>query len=117
MLMLSLFIQGDVQSHLKTTITVLMFCLPFVATLAFLAGLFDGHTRFRRVNTEILTKKIILGVIFIILSLMALVITQMYNLDSPSTVYLLIGIFGGCLVCNMFLGLLGASILNAKFPG
>ena len=117
MLILSLFIQGDIQSHLKATITVLTFCIPFVATIAFLAGIFDGHIRFRKVTTEILLKKVVLGVIFVILSLTAFVLTWMFSLDSPSTVYMLIGLFGGCLICNVLLGLLGASLLNAKFPG
>jgi uncharacterized membrane protein len=117
LLPLTLFIRGEIQTYLTATITVLTFCLPFVTAIAFLAGLFDGRIRFRRLTTEILTKKMILGLILIVLSLAAFILTQFYSLDSPALVYLLIAVFCGCLVCSILLALLGVGLLNAKFPG
>lgn len=117
LLPLTLFMEGRIQSHLISTITVLTFCLPVVTALAFLAGLFDGHIRFRRVTTEILMKKIILGLVLIVLTLAAFIVMLTNPPDTPSIIYLLILLFAGCLVCNILLALMGVGLLKAKFPG
>ena len=104
------------KNELAATIRVLAFCLPFTLIGAFLSGMLDGKTRFRRYTTPILKRKIFIGGVFLVLSLLLLAATQVGPQSVAADVTVLL-LSAGCLVCSMFLGLLGASLLEAKFPG
>lgn len=112
-----LFLNGPLKNELLSTNRVLAFCLPFTLVGAFLSGMLDGKIRFRRYTTPILKRKIIVGSVFFVLSLLLLAVTQIRPLQSVSMDVSIILLSAGCLVCSMFLGLLGASLVEAKFPG
>jgi hypothetical protein len=113
----ALFINGTVKNELLIAIKILAFCLPFTLVGSVLSGMLDGKTRFRRYTTPILRRKTIVGVVFFVLSVLLMVVTQASPVQSVSTVVLMVLLSAGCLVCSMFLGLLGTSLLDAKFPG
>jgi uncharacterized membrane protein len=117
-LSLSACVLGDsVRYLIGATVTVLGVALPFVVAGAFLAGLLDGKVRFRRVTTPILVQKMVLGGLFFVFScgISAIVLSQ--PSISSKTLLLVAGLSLPALGCATFLGLLGASIINAKFPG
>ncbi len=112
-----LFVNGPLRNELVITIKILAFCLPFTLIGAFLSGMLDGKTRFRRYATPILKRKIVIGSLFFVLSLALLVVTQIEPPPSVGMDLLIILLNAGCLLCSMFLGLLGTSLAEAKFPG
>lgn len=110
------FVNEPLKNELAATVRVLAFCLPFTLIGAFLSGMLDGKTRFRRYTTPILKRKIFIGGVFLVLSLLLPAATQVGPQSVAADVTVLL-LSAGCLVCSMFLGLLGASLLEAKFPG
>ena len=106
-----------IKDALCSTMKVLSFSLPFFVILSFLTGLLDGKTRFRKVTTPFLKKKIIIGLIFFITSiaLAALAFTEQFP-STPTFEYftILTIIAAGCTVS---LGLIGGRLTEAKFPG
>ncbi|MBN1983932.1 MAG: hypothetical protein JW795_20540 [Chitinivibrionales bacterium] len=115
--LLALFMHGSILAKITATITVLCYSLPFVVLSAFAAGLLDGKIRFRRVTTPLLKRKIILGILFFVIS-GALFFLAMNNPSPTPAIFSLIAILSGCaLVCASILALIGVSILHAKFPG
>ena len=112
-----LFIHQPFRNDLLSAIKVMAFCLPFTLVGAFLSGLLDGKTRFRRYTTPILKRKIIIGLVFFALSLLLATVSQTSASQSISMDVSIIILSAGCFLCSMFLGLLGSSLLDAKFPG
>ena len=106
-----------VKDALCYTMKVISFSLPFFVVLSFLTGLLDGKTRFRKVTTPFLKKKIIIGLIFFITSiaLAALAFTEQFP-STPTLEYftILTIIAAGCTVS---LGIIGSRLTEAKFPG
>ena len=111
------FMSGPLRSELVITIGILAFCLPFTLVGAFLSGMLDGKTRFCRYTTPILMRKIVIASLFFVLSLLLLVFIQARPLQGAGMDVAIILLSAGCLACSMFLGLLGASLMEAKFPG
>ena len=66
---LSYFAPLAIKEALFDSIQVISFLLPFFVVLSLLTGLFDGKIRFRKVTTPFLKKKIIIGPLFLIISI------------------------------------------------
>ena len=62
-------------------------------------------------------RKIMIGSLFFVLSLLLLVVIQARPLQGAGMDVAIILLSAGCLACSMFLGLLGAGLMEAKFPG
>lgn len=105
------------KNDLLSTIKILSFLLPIVVLGAFGSGLLDGKTRFRKVTTPILVQKITLGILFFVFSSVMLVLAFFFDLNTILvwTLFLLCNLI--CFVMSMKLGLLGSSLLNARFRG
>jgi uncharacterized membrane protein/rubredoxin len=112
-----LFAGAELRNGLFSTIKVLSFCLPIVAIAAIASGVLDGITRFRKVTTLILERKILFGGIFFVFSCGMLVLTMFFSLETPAIVILFAVSNFICFVSSGMLGLLGSSIINARFPG
>jgi rubredoxin len=112
-----LIIPGVWSGEIYTGLKVLGALLPFVVIGAFLAGLLDGKTRFKKLSTPILKKKIVLGLIFFACSLVMFFIILFTGFDSFALRLIFTGSnligFGA----SVWLGLLGTSILRSEFPG
>ncbi|HET7838544.1 MAG TPA: hypothetical protein VFL04_02205 [Rectinemataceae bacterium] len=108
---------GDFRALVLDTTRVLTVVLPFSVLAAFAAGLIDGKTRFRRVTTPVLVKKIIIASVFLASSFGAAAIAVFSGLDTAST----LGPFAAlCLVdfsAAVVLGYLGFPLIQARFPG
>jgi hypothetical protein len=106
-----------IKEALFTSIQVISFLLPYSAILALLTGLFDGKIRFRKLTTPFLKKKIIIGLLFINISIALAFLAFSGGLPtSPIREYFtLLAIIA--VVCGAGLGLLGGRLMEAKFPG
>jgi peptidoglycan/LPS O-acetylase OafA/YrhL/rubredoxin len=111
------FLSGALHDQLAATIRVMAFCLPFTLVGAFFSGLLDAKVRFRRYGTPILRKKIVLGIAFFVLSLVLLFVTQTAPVPEGAAYVATVVVSGLALACGVVLGLLGGSILHARFPG
>jgi uncharacterized membrane protein len=108
---------GNLRITLTATIIVIGVVLPFVIIGAFLAGLIDGKIRFRRVTTQILKQKMVLGVLFFLFSCGIFAVVTSQQMTSLAPVLLVILLSLPAMACASLLGVLGTSINNAKFPG
>lgn len=114
---LSYFAPGAIKEALFNSIQVISFLLPYFVVLSLLTGLFDGKIRFRKVTTPFLKKKIIIGLLFLIISIaLAFVAFSGQFPASPIREYFtLLTIIA--VACGAGLGLLGGHLMEAKFPG
>jgi hypothetical protein len=110
-------IHGYLQMWVLSTLRTMAVVLPFTIAISFAAGLFDAKIRFRKVTTPLLKKKIILGSIFFLFScaIAAAVLNLPFTL--PLNYLVIIGLSLPALGCAAGLGLIGTSLLPARFPG
>ena len=113
----SYFAPPAIKEALFNSIQVISFLLPFFVVLSILTGLFDGKIRFRKVTTPFLKKKIIIGLIFLIISIALAFVAFPGGLPASPireyfTLLTVIAVF-----CGAGLGLLGGHLMEAKFPG
>ncbi len=106
-----------IQNAFYYTMQVISFFLPLVVVLSFLTGLFDGKTRFRKVTTPFLKKKIIIGLIFFITSIALVVVAFTQQLSAISVMALFTFLTIMAVGCTVSLGLIGGKLADAKFPG
>lgn len=111
------FVPTVLHEMLSSTIQVLSFLLPFFVVGAIATGLLDGNIRFRKTSTPLLKKKIILGFIFFITSIIMAFLALSGPFLTPSThvLYTLLTMISS--LCGALLGLIGGKLLNAIFPG
>jgi rubredoxin len=97
------------------TIEILIYTLPAFVLIAFLAGMFDGKLRFKRITTPLLKRKIVFGACFIGFSL-GMIFS--YSLISYIIVRLIVLFLLdlGCVLCATFLGKIGVGLICAKMP-
>ena len=113
----SYFAPAAIKEALFSSIQVISLLLPFFVILSIITGLFDGKIRFRTVTTPLLKKKIIIGALFLIISI-ALAFVAFSEGISVSPVreyFILLTIIA--VACGTGLGLLGGHLMDAKFPG
>jgi hypothetical protein len=107
----------SIKEALFVSIQVISFLLPFFIILSLLTGLFDGKIRFRKLTTPFLKKKIIIGLLFLMISLVLSFIAcsgklAVYPIREYFTLLTIVEMAGGAV-----LGLIGGQLMNAKFPG
>lgn len=108
---------ADLHPPIAATMKVLAVLLPFFLIGAITTGLMDGNLRFRRVNTPLLIRKIVLGMIFFILAV-AMTLLALHGLLFISGTHILFTLLALVVsLCGALLGLIGGTLLDAKFPG
>ncbi len=112
--LLSLITEVTWAGYFILTGKVVAIFMPIVAVLAILTGDFDGKTRFKRI-TPILKKKGILGTTYLILATINAIALWMI-LDVNVMWWAGLFLTLGCIICSMFLGKIGASLLSAHLP-
>ena len=115
--LIAMAIRGAAHERLAAAIVVLSFTLPFVVLAAFLAGLLDGKIRFRRFTTPLLKIKIIFGSLFFLFSCGLFAIAAMRPGMPPIALLAVSGVSLAGSGCASYLGKIGTSLLNSKFPG
>ncbi len=103
------------RAEILCSIPILALFLPLVVAAAILSGAFDGKTRFKKLNTPHLIKKITFGTIFFALSI-PLAIFSYYFITSEIGLILVLIFSLGCVLCGTILGLIGKTLTNAKVP-
>lgn len=91
--------------------------LPFAGVAGMASGLLDGKTRFRKLTTPFLKRKIVLGSIFVVSALAALVLTFAVG---PLVGWVRIVdaiLLANCVAASVGLGRIGTTLMNALFPG
>jgi len=102
---------------LYCTMQVVSSALPFFLILALLTGLVDGKTRFRRVTTPFLKKKIIFGLSFLFTSILIAAGSFALRLSSLLMMALFTMLTIIAVGFSIALGLIGSELMEAKFPG
>jgi uncharacterized membrane protein/rubredoxin len=112
------FFSGAVEQLLICATKVMALFLPLLVIIAFLVGLLDGKTRFRRLNrSHILRMKIIWGSIFFIIAVGLPLSVWLGDLGSVLTTSIAVVLSAAGVACTVVLSLLGMQILNSAFPG
>lgn len=108
---------GTIEKDLQSTVKVVGVLFPLAVLAAILSGLFDGKTRFRRVTTPALIRKMIFGSIFFVFSAAVAVLALVMTFDTSTLTYLILALSVCCLACGTVLGVIGGHIKFAEFPG
>ncbi len=112
------FFSGLVEELLLSTIKVMVLFLPLLVLIAFMAGLLDGKTRFRRLDrSHILKSKMLYGSIFFVLAIALALLVWLGGLGSVTLIAIAVALAAGGVACSVLLALLGMQILNSAFPG
>ena len=114
---LSFVAPPQINGVLNCTMQVISSVLPFSLILALLTGLVDGKTRFRRVTTPFLKKKIIFGLSFLFTSILIAAAAFILRLSSAPVMALFTMLTIIAVGFSITLGLIGSELMDAKFPG
>ncbi len=114
---LSFVAPPQINGILNCTIQVISSVLPFSLILALLTGLVDGKTRFRRVTTPFLKKKIIFGLSFLFTSILIAAAAFILRLSSAPVMALFTMLTIIAVGFSIALGLIGSELMDAKFSG
>ncbi|HDP79554.1 MAG TPA: rubrerythrin [Spirochaetes bacterium] len=112
----TLFVPESIGDVLLCASKVMIYLLPFTVIGAFKAGLLDGYTRFKKLSTPALIKKIITGSALIALSIALAAMTYTRGLEGRFLYYAVI-LAAACVVCEIILGQIGKKLMIAKLPG
>jgi rubredoxin len=115
-ILLGVAVGQTIGFDLLVTVRVVSVLMPFTVAAAITAGLIDGRTRFKKLSTPILIKKIITGSILLILSTATAAVAIAYGTGYPGRLFLLI-LSMGCIASEIILATMGKTIINAKLPG
>lgn len=116
LLILLLLINGSLKSNLWVVIEFNFFILPFFTLVASLTGIYDGKTRFKKITTSNLQKKIILASAYLVLTIIGLAVILTMQ-DYIATNIILLAIILLCMGLAKILGTLGSSMLESRLPG
>jgi ribosomal protein L37E len=114
---LSFFVGPAIKVAFLYTIQVISFFLPLVLSLSLLTGMLDAQTRFRRLTTPFLKMKIIIGLVFFIVSITLAVValTMQLAISSAMALFIVLAVIAAGL--SFPLGIIGSKLTEAKFPG
>lgn len=102
--------------NLMITVKVLSIILPLTVLAALCCGIIDGKTRFKKLSTPILIKKIAIGSTLLMVSIAVAYIALFYDIEIKLKISLLL-LSGGCVICEILLAELGKTLMNAKLQG
>jgi len=112
-LIINLIFTSFLALELEIIANFISLLLPFTVIAAIISGIVDGKARFKRINTSALLKKIIIGCIFLIVSVIIFLIVILSAPESLKKIYLLI-LSIVCLGCSVLLGTTGKKLMCAK---
>jgi Kef-type K+ transport system membrane component KefB len=85
---------------------------------AFLLGVMDGRTRFRSVGrSQILKLKVLCGALFFLFSVGLTLTVWLWGSDGLAGPVVAIVLAVLAFICSLVLGVFGARLMNAAFPG
>lgn len=117
---INLFILAKVilwHSVFAASLKAMVWLLPFVTLFGMLSGLYDGKLRFKKINTPLLKKKILLSILLILISISLFVLQYVLELDQSAYNLLILAFSIVLLGIVTILGLLGGTLLDSKVRG
>lgn len=117
LIFMSLFLKGSIKFEFITTFKILSIFLPLSVVVSIISGVIDGKTRFKRITTPILKRKITAAILFLIFSLAVVVLLHISNIAPALLLRLLIVLTGICALCSLFLGYNGGHLSGKEVPG
>ncbi|MEI6578351.1 MAG: rubredoxin-type Fe(Cys)4 protein [Eubacteriales bacterium] len=108
--------KGTVRDHLIIIEKLLSILLPVSVFAAAAAGVFDAKARFKKKFGPRLKQKIIIGAVFLVLSVTdaVLINLELFSFGGRISVIALSFV---CFACSGLLGKLGGTLLDAKLSG
>lgn len=117
LIVMSLFIEEASKFDFMTTFKILSFFLPLSVIVSIISGVIDGKTRFKRITTPILKKKIAVAILFFIFSIGVVLLLNVSTIAPALLLRLLIVLTGLCALCSLFLGYNGGRLSGKEAPG
>jgi uncharacterized membrane protein len=111
-----LLLKTPLASELLSAARLLLILLPFSVLGAIAAGILDGRTRFRRLGTPMLIRKMIVSGILLVLTVIALWLILQPGLDKQNAVPVLV-LSLGCIGCEIVLGKTGSKLMCVRIGG
>ena len=108
---------GNLRDTLADTVRVTTVLLPFVVAAGMVSGILDGNVRFKKINTPLLIRKIVLGILFFAASLGMIVLVLAASLNEAGVWIAFLVLNAGAIACAVFLGLIGKTLVCARTPG
>ncbi|HPL16001.1 MAG TPA: rubrerythrin [Spirochaetota bacterium] len=115
-ILLGVAINPVLGHDLLITVKIAAMLMPFTVAAAFICGLIDGKTRFKRLTTPYLKRKISAASVLLVLSAAMAVVAYLYGTEYPGRLILLL-LSLGCIACEIFLAEIGKTLISAKLPG
>ncbi len=106
------------RDYLYPGLEVMAVLLPLTILGGILSGLLDGKVRYKKLNTIMLKNKMMVGSLFLILSIGMMVVAFMPAFRTDVVLELIfMGLNAGAFACSVILGLWGAALNMAEMPG
>jgi len=114
--LLSLIVADPWKSEFLIIAKWLIYVLPITVLGGFLTGLLDGNLRFKRLTTPLLVNKMMVGVIF---QLLSIAILAFYLVDgfAGNTLWMIVGLGIISTACAIYLGRKGSTMFDSIMPG
>lgn len=117
LVVMSLFLKDSSKFDFMTTFKIVSFFLPLSVAVSIISGVIDGKTRFERITTPILKKKIAVAILFFIFSVGVVLLLNVSTIAPTMLLRLLIILTGICALCSLFLGYNGGRLSGKEVPG
>jgi hypothetical protein len=117
LIVVSLFLKDSLRFDFMVTFKIVSFFLPLSVVVSIITGVIDGKTRFKRITTPTLKKKIAVAILFLIFSIGVVLLLNVSSLAPGLLLKLLIVLTGVCALCSLFLGYNGGRLSGKEVPG
>ncbi len=101
-ILLGVAINSMLGTELLITVKISALLMPFTVAAAFICGLIDGKTRFKRLTTPYLKRKIAAASVLMVLSAAMAAAAWMYGTGYPGRLIILL-LAVGCIACEIYL--------------
>ncbi|MBD3237035.1 MAG: rubrerythrin [Candidatus Eisenbacteria bacterium] len=109
-------LRGPLAAQLEDSARLLAILFPLTVLASMATGLLDGRTRYRRLRTPLLVRKMIVGLLLLLLSAALAALALLGGFGSP-LIYLGLALVLGCLVCEFLLGRTGSKLICPYLRG
>lgn len=116
MLSLAFFVSDPIRGEFLIAAKLSIWAFPLSVLLGFITGLIDGKIRFKKLNTPLLIKKVIVGIFLQVLSI-AIFVLYLVNGFTPGTMQIIILLSVLSALCGVYLGRAGSSMFNSIMAG
>jgi len=114
--LLSLMVDDPLRTEFLVVAKLSILVLPFTVFGGFVTGLLDGQLRFKKVTTPLLVNKMIVGIIFQILSI-AIFGLYLLNGFAGNNIAIIVGLGVVSTGCAIYLGRVGSTMFDSILPG